>query len=316
LKRAYLLILLAAVLFSTMEIVGRTLALALHPLQISFWRFLLASLVLAPMAVRGLRMRQVRWTSSRIVSLLAASLVGSVASVVFFQVALIHTKAATVAIIVSSAPIMIIVLAWLFLKERIGREMILSVAACVAGMLCILNPLEMSPEAAGIALAIGSAVTFALYSVIGKGATRALGSIPFSCLACLIGTAAMLAVIVLSHIAPLSSAAFPALFADIPLVRGMTPEVIAPLVYFGTSTGLGFIVYFQAIDETSAATGSVVFFIKPALAPLLAFLLLGERIPLNTVLGIGLIILGTYFAFSRRDAASPAKPALCDEVGE
>jgi drug/metabolite transporter (DMT)-like permease len=82
------------------------------------------------------------------------------------------------------------------------------------------------------------------------------------------------------------------------LISGITPANALCLLYFGVfGTGLGFLLYFLAIEETSASTGSIVFFIKPALAPLLACLLLGERIAPNVLLGIALVITGTWFAF-------------------
>ena len=58
-------------------------------------------------------------------------------------------------------------------------------------------------------------------------------------------------------------------------------------------TGAGFAFYFMAMEATSPITASLVFFFKPALAPLLAFLFLHEAIPFNMVVGILLILAGS-----------------------
>jgi drug/metabolite transporter (DMT)-like permease len=307
-RRAYVFILLASAIFSTMEIAGRTLARDLNPLQINFWRFLVASLVLLPMTVRSLRKRGIRLDRRSAVYFLSAGLIGIVLSMAFFQMALAHTKASTVAVIVSSNPVVIIPFACLFLKEEFNRNTALSLFFCAAGIICILNPLEMNPEATGIALAIGSTVTFALYSVIGKNGTRRYGSVPFTCLTFLAGTSTMFVLIALSNVVSAGHITneFVSPFLNIPLIQGIGWKHILILLYISVvGTSLGFILFFQAIEETSASTGSVTFFIKPALAPILAFFILGERIPTSTLLGIGLIILGTYFVFVRRDAGQP-----------
>ena len=49
----------------------------------------------------------------------------------------------------------------------------------------------------------------------------------------------------------------------------------------------------MAIQTTSPVTASVVFFLKPALAPLLALFILGEPIPFHMAAGIVLILLGS-----------------------
>ena len=47
------------------------------------------------------------------------------------------------------------------------------------------------------------------------------------------------------------------------------------------------------MEAASANTASLVFFFKPALAPVLALVILGEAIPLHMFLGILLILAGS-----------------------
>ena len=48
--------------------------------------------------------------------------------------------------------------------------------------------------------------------------------------------------------------------------------------------------YFMAIQNSDAITGSITFFVKPVIAPLLALVFLHERILWNTILAIALLM--------------------------
>jgi hypothetical protein len=51
------------------------------------------------------------------------------------------------------------------------------------------------------------------------------------------------------------------------------------------------------MEATSTATASLVFFIKPALAPILALIIIHEPITINMIIGIMLIIVGSLISF-------------------
>jgi drug/metabolite transporter (DMT)-like permease len=225
-----------------------------------------------------------------------------------FQIALALTKASTVAIIISCMPMAIIPFACLFLKERFTQGTALALVFCVLGICFIINPFEIDPELGGILAAIGAMITFAIYSVMGKAAVATYGSIPFMCFSFLAGALILLGLAVAADVlGPQLGNPVLARLAGVSLIDGINPANALCLLYFAVfGTGLGFLFYFLAMEETSASTGSIVFFIKPALAPLLACLLLGERIAPNVLLGIALVIVGTWFAFrgARRRVAA------------
>lgn len=55
----------------------------------------------------------------------------------------------------------------------------------------------------------------------------------------------------------------------------------------------GFACYFMAMEATSPITASLVFFFKPALAPVLALFFLQEAIPVSMVVGVLFILAGS-----------------------
>ena len=56
-------------------------------------------------------------------------------------------------------------------------------------------------------------------------------------------------------------------------------------------TGLAYILYFTAVKELGAAKASLYFFLKPALAAILAWLIHSEQLKIIQILGIALIML-------------------------
>ena len=68
-------------------------------------------------------------------------------------------------------------------------------------------------------------------------------------------------------------------------------------------TGLGYFSYFMAIKLSDASTGSLSFFLKPAIAPVMAVIFLKETILWNTYVGIILILFASYMniRYQRKD---------------
>ena len=70
------------------------------------------------------------------------------------------------------------------------------------------------------------------------------------------------------------------------------------LLYLGICvTGGGFAFYFMAMESSDVSTASLVFFIKPGLAPILAAILIHEKILPTTIVGIIIILIGSVITF-------------------
>ena len=57
---------------------------------------------------------------------------------------------------------------------------------------------------------------------------------------------------------------------------------------------MGFCAYFLAMEYQPASVVSLVYFFKPALSPILAWMVHGEEIPGNMLAGILLILAGSF----------------------
>jgi drug/metabolite transporter (DMT)-like permease len=307
-KKAYIYIALATLIISTMEISGRVLSQTLNPTQINFWRFLIGSVILMPMTFVDLRKRGVRLGRSDILFLIATGFVGMAVSMELFQMALATAKASVVAVIASCVPICVIPFARVFLKEKLTVRTALAMALSTLGVLSILNPFDLDPETTGITLAIGEVVTFALYNVMGKRQADRCGGLAVSCLSMFSGAAILGVMILLSYVVPAPAAG--GLFSQfyrIPLFEGVDSGNILNLLYFSVvGTGLLYALLFLAMEATTATIGSVVFFFKPALAPIFAWMMLGESISGRVLAGIALIVCGASFVLNPTRAPAAA----------
>jgi drug/metabolite transporter (DMT)-like permease len=301
LKKGLLYILLSTVLFSTMEVVLKVIATQVNPIQITFLRFFIGSVVLMPPAIKELRIRNCHFKGNDCAFFALTGFAGVVVSMVLYQMAILYSQASTVAVLFSCNPVFVVLFAFLLLHEKIYRHTVISLIVSITGMIVIINPGYESGNAIGFALSIFAAVTFSIYSVISRKRSQRYGSIALTCFSFLFGCLELILLIFVSRITAVSAfftnAGLKA-FAAIPVLEGIHWSMLPSLIYIGIFvTGLGYTFYFLAMEATSAALASLVFFIKPALAPILALILIHDSITGRMWIGIILILAGSCISF-------------------
>ncbi len=245
-----------------------------------------------PFALRELKKRKLSLKFSDFAFFTLSGVVGIVISMSFFQLAVLNTKASTVAAIFSTNSVFTIPFAGFILKERINRRMLLSMLISLAGILLIFNPFSSSPDVKGVLPAFLAAITFSLFGVISKARVGKYGGLILNCFSFLIGDMILLTGMLL--------------FKS-PVVAGVHAGNILNILYISIFvTGAGYLCYFEAMRLTSAITTSMVFFIKPALAAVLASVILGEKISLNMVMGILCIISAALIVIPKNIRAAGA----------
>ena len=262
-KQGYICIFITTVLFSSMEAVLKLIAGDLNPIQITFTRFLIAGVILLPMAVRTLRQRSLKLEGSDYIKMAGLGFLGILFSMTFYQLSILYIDASVVAVLFSCNPIFVTVFAIFVLV---------------------------------------SAASFALYGVLGKKQCAKFGGIVVTCGGFIFGSIEMMILAGLSHIpsvaAGLSDGVF-ANFAAIPFFSGYTMDNMAVFLYVCICcTGIGYTCYFLAMERVSAQTVSMVFFFKPVLAPIMAAIIVGEAIHGNMVIGICLILAGSLISMA------------------
>ena len=316
----YLYIVLCAVIFSTMEVMLKTVHGVFAPMQITVERVLIGALFLLPFALRSLRRNAIRLTRSdwgyfalRSMKKKGAAFtradVGFFAltgflcvafSMVLYQMAVTYTKASVVAIIFSCNPIFVTMLAYFLLREEIHRNHLIALALELLAVLIIIDPLHASLDPTGALLAIASALVFSFYSVVGKKRTPRFGGIAVTCFSFLFGSVELLAVLLLGRTAAVGGL-FASLgldiFVNVPLFSGIPLSALPALAYIcAVNSAAGYVCHMMALEKTSAQEASLIFFLKPMIAPLFAFLFLREEITANMLLGIVCFLVGSGIA--------------------
>ncbi len=135
---------------------------------------------------------------------------------------------------------------------------------------------------------------------MGKKKVAQFGGPVVTCFGFLFGSLIILVFIGITHIPAVANAIMGAglpSFANIPLIAGYTLENLPVVLYVSAGVaGIGFCTYFIAMEYQPASIVSLVYFCKPALSPVLAWALHGEEIPFNMLIGIILIVVGSFCA--------------------
>ena len=294
----YLYIVLCAVIFSTMEVMLKTVHGVFAPMQITCLRFLIGGLLLVPFALRSMKKKGAAFTRADAGFFALTGFLCVAFSMVLYQMAVTYTKASVVAIIFSCNPIFVTVLAYLLLHEQIRRNHIVALALELLAVFIIIDPLHASLDPTGALLAIASALVFSFYSVVSKKRTPRFGGIAVTCFSFLFGSVIIFCFILITHIPAVAgffqSIGLPS-FAQIPILEGYTLQNLPYVLYVSAGVaGVGFCAYFLAMEYQPASVVSLVYFFKPALSPILAWMVHGEEIPGNMLAGILLILAGSF----------------------
>lgn len=290
-KRGYLLVLGAIVLFSTIEVVSKYLqsgggaAGQVGPSQVATLRFLFGA---AFILVLLLGRRQGRFITAAVKKDgLPIALLGAVG--VFLTFFLLHegiesTSASTAAVIFSMNPVFTVLIATIILRERLGLMGWLGVGLGLAGAFAAVTGFRFSglfsrEDFLGGILVLVSAVTWSLYTVYGKRYSERYGSLVLSLLTMVSGSL-LLAVLLTAQ-------------GGWGEMAGYGARAWAWLLYLGLVTvGIGYILYFEGMRRVPASRGASLFYLKPVLALLFAHFALGEPISYTLLLASVMVASG------------------------
>lgn len=279
-KRAYIFVIITAFLFGSMEVACKVGGASLDPFQLTFLRFAIGGLVLLPFAIVEMRRRKVRISGKDLLQLAGVGTLGIPISMVLFQMSIMSSNASTVSVLICTSPFFVMLFAHLYTDEKLNREKLTVLGIALIGIVFMLRPWDVQEgnSMSGMVLMLLAAFFFGAYTVAGKALVSRMGLMAQTSFSFLIGSLILLGII---------------LFMGRPVLAGV-PDNLPIILYVGIMvTGLGYFCYFKSIAMSDAATGSFAFFLKPAIAPVLARIILGETILWNTVAGIVLILIAS-----------------------
>ncbi|WP_373000288.1 DMT family transporter [Lutispora sp.] len=281
--KGYIYLGITILIFSTLEVVSSSLKGLIHPLQLIFIRFLLGGLVLLPwVIVKREAISKKDW-----LFFAGLGILNTVISMGSLQLAISMGKASTAAILISSNPIFVVMFSVLLLKEKVYKNNIICMLLGLIGIILIIyKPDSTGDTPLSLLLGVISSLTFGLYTVLGKKKADNISSITMISLSAIIGSICTIPIL---------------LFMKLPVLY-FPKEGFFRIMYLGLIlSGFAYITFIEALKILSASKGSMVFFLKPAVAAILAVIFLNETISSRTLFGMLLVAAGIFINFYKKD---------------
>lgn len=279
-----------------MEIALKIAGGTFNPVELNFIRFLIGGLALLPFAWSYLRKHSIILHAADYGRFAATGFVIVVLSMSLYQLSIQLTDASIVAIMLSANPIFGLIIGFFFLKEKLSRTQTIALALTLIGLLVIIDPFHLK-NPIGITLGLVASILFGVYGVMSRVNSHKIGinALAMTCFSFLFGAGELGVLMVLSHtsIAKFIPSNYSE-FVNIPFFKGINWQTLPLILYISVLvTGAAFGLYFVAMDEVGVVQASLIFLVKPALAPVLALGVLGEAILPRTIIGIVIILLGS-----------------------
>lgn len=264
-------------------ILGRTVIETFPPVALAFWRWLLAWAILMPFALPAMRAAwpviRAYWPRLTLLGLLSVPCYNTMVYVAFHTTGTINA-----AVLNSTMPLAITLMAWGLFRERLSLVQGVGVLVSLIGVLWIVSrgdpasllALEVTP---GDFWVIGAVIVYALYTVLLRLRPANLGAIAFLGTIVTVGTVALL----------------PAFLIELALVGAphVTVGNAASVVYMAIFASLIAYVFWNQAAATIGANKTGVFLhLMPVFTTIMAIAFLDETLHWYHVAGMAGVLAG------------------------
>lgn len=286
-KNPYLLLTLTALFWSGNFVLARAIHTAIPPMTLSFWRWVIALLLLLPFVLHLLKSQwpllKAQW--GRIV-LLALTGISGFNSLVYLGTQ--YTNATNALLINAFIPVLTLLLSWFFLHLHLARTQFIGVAISVVGVMVILSRGDWQVFTAmsfnrGDLLIFVAAISWALYTIWMKGLDVRINRIVFLAVIIFIGIVGILPFYLWEWM------------QSPPLI--LNREMVASFAYVGIFPSvLAVWFYNYGVAEVGPARASLFIHLMPVFGTLMSITFLGESFFLYHVIGISAIFSGIFLS--------------------
>lgn len=280
----------AVVIFSTFEVVSKTMSFALSGTLLTIMRFFVGGLVLLPFAIRDMKKRGVHLTGRMLLLLFLFGFLLVFVSMTLAQYGIFLSSASLSAVIFSVNPLFVSLFAAAFLKEALPRQKLAGLLVGALGLVLSCIHALLSDQVShtfllGVVITIVAMLVFCIYSVFTKKTVNTwVGPTAATSLCSIFGAITLLPLVLVQGAV---SGVNPFVF---PILQVLPQFLYASIV----GTGIAYLLYFTALANLNTSTGSMIFMIKPPLASIFAAVFLKEAITGNVIAGIILILAGMF----------------------
>ncbi|GJD50890.1 hypothetical protein OPKNFCMD_3638 [Methylobacterium crusticola] len=277
-----------AVAMGVSPVFVRLVSPEIGPLASAFWRVLLA----LPVLLAWMRLEEARRPAARRVLLAPSLLLAGLAfagDLLFWHRAILGTTVANATFFATTAPVFVVLFAWIGLRRRPAARTLAGLALCLAGGAALIGQsVQVDPaRLAGDRDGVVTAVFFALYILaVERARARGFGAARVTFAASCITAAALLAAALALETRPLVPHSAYAV------------AVLLGLALISHAGGQGLLSV--ALGRLPSAFSSLVIFLEAVAAAALGWAVLGEALGPLQALGGGLILAGIAAARPRK----------------
>lgn len=287
---------LAAIIWSGNFVVARGVINDIPPIALAFFRWLTGTLIITPFAFSYFK-RDLKLIRSNLIYLVIVSVLGITVYNTLIYIAGRYLPAVNLALIgTTSSPLMSIILAAIFLKERISYLRVIGLVICVAGILYLLSKGEKEnlvnfQFGKGDLWILCAALSFAIYNILVRKKPAGISSLGFLFITFWIGTLLLIPAYLIE-----AKTAAPIKWSN---------NLLGMIFYLGLGNSvLSFLLWNASIAKLGAARTALFGNLIPIFSSIEAVLLLGERIT-NVHLISGLLVIGGLILANMSRANNP-----------
>ena len=204
-----------------------------------------------------------------------------------------YTSATNTGWIIAAIPLVMALLSFLILGERLGRREVAGIAIATLGIVLLVSRGNLADlewlRSTGDWLILASCHTWALYTIATRDLSRSRDPLVVTLLLMIPAAVAM--------------AVWTALSSDPARWRDLTAEVVLALLFLGIlGTAAAHLFWQRGVAALGASRAGIYLYLEPLATTALAVPYLGEPFGPFTAGGGGLVLLGVWWAFRRKVA--------------
>lgn len=288
----YIIMLLPPLFWAGNFIVGRAVSDQDAPLGLSYYRWLLATLLFLPFSIKAL-ISEWEIIRNNLFNISILAILGVTGFNSFAYIALQDTTATNATLLNSFIPIFILIISGLFIGENISKRQIFGVIISLLGVTIIVSQLNISVITSltinrGDLWMLVAALDWALYSIFLKYLRPAkLSSIAFLGTMMIIGTLVLFPIYLINP------------FNELPL--NWNKDNIMAVFYIAIFPSiLAYLAWNYGMDKLGASKGGQFIHLMPIIGTLLAVVFLKEKIQLFHLLAGICIAFGLWLSLSKK----------------
>lgn len=274
--KGVLLMVLSATSFGTLGVLGKYAAAAgLSIPTVLTYRFLGATLIFWVLVAYNRKLRLLRGRALGVAVLLGAGFYAAQSGLYFLG--LEYMTAGLVGLVIYTYPVLVVVLSYVFLDERITRYTVVGLALALGGVAVVSGVDPAGADPRGVAVVLGAALVYAGYYVTSH---VALDDVNAQTLTAYVLPSAGVSFVVFGLAT--DSLTIP--------TTGYEITILAAVALLATAIPIG--AFFAGLAHIGASRASIISSLEPATAVVLGVVLLDEPLAAATIVGGLLVLVG------------------------